>query len=553
MKNFQQKRLTGKILRYRCGMAGWSLALVCFCIILFGNVQMVSAQTRNVTIDVVDTPIGKVFDELSKQTRYKIFYSDNVIDSKQKVSVNFVNKPLKEALNKLLEGTGVGFEIKSKKVLLFKIKEASSGPDSKKESNIVISGSVTDENGEPIIGATITSEKTLKGTITDLDGKFSLEIPENTNLAISYVGYRNQIVKGYSNMIIRLQEDSRMLDEVVVVGYGTQRKGNLTGAVSSVKADKLTIAPVATASNTLVGQLPGLIATQSSGQPGSDSATLNVRGFGSALIIVDGIEASLDNIDANQIESISILKDGAASIYGARAGNGVILITTKRGTDQKPTITLNTAFTWQGVTKMLKPASSGQRAEMEREAWLQSGQPEASAPFTEDQIQKYYDGTDPLFPNTNWYKELIRDWAPEQQHNISIRGGNDRLKFYGFFGYLNQETMIKKNGGNYERFNLQSNIDAKILDNLTLRLDLAYSQEQRNYTTRSMGVGGSIWQDYWNTLPYYPATLPDPDKIPYAFGAGVGGLHVSSNRDISGYDDARVCVEQLHWNISLSQ
>lgn len=508
MKNFQQKRLTGKILRYRCGMAGWSLALVCFCIILVGNVQMVSAQTRNVTIDVVDTPIGKVFDELSKQTRYKIFYSDNVIDSKQKVSVSFVNKPLKEALNKLLEGTGVGFEIKSKKVLLFKIKESSSGPDSKKESNIMISGSVIDENGEPIIGATITSEKTLKGTITDLDGKFSLEIPENTNLAISYVGYRNQIVKGYSNMIIRLQEDSRMLDEVVVVGYGTQRKGNLTGAVSSVKADKLTIAPVATASNTLVGQLPGLIATQSSGQPGSDSATLNVRGFGSALIIVDGIEASLDNIDANQIESISILKDGAASIYGARAGNGVILITTKRGTDQKPMITLNTTFTWQGVTKMLKPASSGQRAEMEREAWLQSGQPEASAPFTEDQIQKYYDGTDPLFPNTNWYKELIRDWAPEQQHNISIRGGNDRLKFYGFFGYLNQETMIKKNGGNYERFNLQSNIDAKILDNLTLRLDLAYSQEQRNYTTRSMGVGGSIWQDYWNTLPYYPATLP---------------------------------------------
>mgnify|MGYP000844894834 CR=1 FL=1 len=262
--------------------------------------------------------------------------------------------------------------------------------------------------GRLIIGATVTSEKTLKGTITDLDGKFSLEIPENTNLAISYVGYRNQIVKGYSNMIIRMQEDSRMLDEVVVVGYGTQRKGNLTGAVSSVKADKLTIAPVATASNTLVGQLPGLIATQSSGQPGSDSATLNVRGFGSALIIVDGIEASLDNIDANQIESISILKDGAASIYGARAGNGVILITTKRGTDQKPTITLNTTFTWQGVTKMLKPASSGQRAEMEREAWLQSGQPEASASFTEDQIQKYYDGTDPLFPNTNWYKELIR-------------------------------------------------------------------------------------------------------------------------------------------------
>lgn len=548
MKEKQSKEKTlWSILLCNSRMHKWSLSLVCFCFFLFGNMQVVSAQKKNVTISVTNTPIGKVFDKLSKQTNYNFFYSENVIDSKQKVSINLVDKPLDTVLDKLLEGTGVGFEIKGKKVLLFKGKKDASNQNSKK--SVVVRGSVTDEKGEPIIGATVSSNSTQKGTITDLDGNFSLEIPENSDLLVSYVGYRNQVVKGMPGVSVRLQEDAQLLDEVVVVGYGTQRKGNLTGSVASVKSEALTISPVATASNALIGKLPGLFATQTSGQPGEDSATLKIRGFDDALVIVDGVEGNLNQIDANQIESISILKDGAASIYGARAGNGVILITTKRGTEQKPTITLNTSFSWQGATKMLKPANAGQRSEMEREAWIQSGQPESSAPFTEEQVQKYYEGTDPLYPNTDWYKELIRNWAPEQQHNLSIRGGNEKIKFYGFFGYLDQETMIKKNGGNFERYNLQSNIDAKILDNLSLRLDLAYTQEQRKYTTRGMGNGGDIWQDYWNTYPYYPASLPDPTKVSYAYGAGTGGLHVSSNRDLSGYKDSR--YEELRGTVAL--
>jgi TonB-linked SusC/RagA family outer membrane protein len=325
------------------------------------------------------------------------------------------------------------------------------------------------------------------------------------------------------------------LEEVVVIGYGTQRKGNLTGSISTLKAEEMTVAPVASTTNALAGRLPGLISQQSSGQPGSDAASLSIRGFGGALVIVDGIETNFNTIDANQIESISILKDGSASIYGSRAGNGVILVTTKRGKEQKPTITLNTSYTLQGVTNMPRTASAGQYAEMAREEWIQSGRPEATAPFTEEQIRKYYEGADPQYPNTNWYRTLVRDWAPQQQHNISVRGGSEKIKYYGFLGYMDQQTMFKKNGGDYNRYNLQSNIDATIVEGLTLQLDLSAIFNSSIFSVRGLGAGdNTVWQDLWNTLPNYPATLPDPSKISWADGQGTGGAHVSSNYELYG-------------------
>ena len=200
---------------------------------------------------------------------------------------------------------------------------------------ISIRGVVKDIQGEPLIGATIVVVGSTNGTTTDINGNFTLNGVSTTSvLKIDYVGMQQQSVtvkeKRFFN--ITMSEDTKLLDEVVVVGYGTQKKGMLTGSISNVKNEKLTTAPIANVTNMLGGQLPGVIAKQEGGLPGSDSSSLNIRGFGIPLIIVDGVESSLNNIDANQIASISVLKDGAASIYGARAGNGVILITTKRGT-----------------------------------------------------------------------------------------------------------------------------------------------------------------------------------------------------------------------------
>ncbi|HUH46126.1 MAG TPA: SusC/RagA family TonB-linked outer membrane protein, partial [Arenibacter sp.] len=236
-----------------------------------------------------------------------------------------------------------------------------------------------------------------------------------------------------------------------------------------------------------------------------------------------------------QIESVSVLKDGAASIYGARAGNGVILVTTKRGNFQKPTISFNTSLSAQGVTKILRPGSSGQIAEMQRERHIQSGLDPDTAPWTKEAIDKFYAGDDPGYLNTDWYDHTFRDWAPQQNHDISVRGGSEKIKYFGHFGYSKQETMVKTNGGDFQRYNVQSNVDADITDRLKISLDFAATFKDRNLPVRGMGNGGHFWQDYYRTMPWYPAQLPDPTKVPWG-GIDVGSIATVSNIDLMGYN-----------------
>lgn len=490
--------------------------------------------SQGITLKNSNITVKQAIEIIKEKTGYSFVFEAGDVDTKKIVSLNVNNKGIEDVVKQVIAGQPLQFEIKSKNIILSKRVVTEIKSQSKK-----ITGLVTDEKGEPIIGASVVLKGSNTGTITSTDGLFSLEVPLQSQIIISYIGFKQLILNtGKADSYkIYLEEDSKALNEVIVVGYGTQKKGNLTGSISSVKAKELVVAPLASTTNALAGRLPGLIAVQSTGQPGADAASLSIRGFGNALVIVDGVEANFNAIDANQIESVSILKDGAAAIYGSRAGNGVILVTTKRGDNKKPTISYNTTYTLQGITRIPTPCNAGQYAELTSEQYLNSGQNPASVPFTPEQIQKYYDGTDPLYPNTNWYNVLVRDWAPQNQHNLSVRGGSDKIKYYGFLGFLNQESMWKKNGGDYSRYNLQSNIDAKITDDLSLQLDLASVFENRRSTWRPQNGGDAVWQDFWVTLPIYHSTLPDPTKIPYADGAGTGGAHVTTNRDISGYND----------------
>lgn len=399
-----------------------------------------------------------------------------------------------------------------------------------------VRGVIVDENGIPVIGAAVQEKGTTNGTVTDFDGNFTLNVSEGVTLVVSYVGYRTQEIKATDNMKVVLKEDAELLDEVVVVGYGTQRKGNLTGSISNVKSEKLTTAPIGNVTNMLAGQLPGLTVKQTSGIPGSDGATLKIRGYSDdPMVVVDGVEGSLNSIDPSQIESITVLKDGAASIYGARAGNGVILVTTKRGVDSKPVITLNSSYTLQGSTKVIKPGSSGQRAEWAREAHLNAGLPESQVPYTEEQIQKYYDGTDPDYLNTDWFDAVMRKWAPQQNHNLSVRGGSEKIKYYGYAGFNRQETIMKTNGGNYTRFNIQSNVDAKVTDEVTLTMDMMYTKEEQYLTGIGEGLGHPLfWEQLYNAEPRYPISLPDPDKMSYA-GIPYGNPLFATNTELGGY------------------
>ncbi|MBL7969804.1 MAG: TonB-dependent receptor [Prolixibacteraceae bacterium] len=497
----------------------------------------VYSQQTKLSISLKNTSVKEVLRTIEDQSEFFFLYKNENIDVNRTVNVDIKEKSVEALLDQVFKGTTVSYEVVNRQIVLIDKEKGNLFSEGQQQKSV--SGKVTDSTGSPLPGVSVVVKGTTSGTITDFNGNYSLSnFHENATLQFSFVGMKVQelAVAGKTTINVKMVEDAIGIEEVVAVGYGTQKKGNLTGSVASVKSEKLTIAPIASAANTLVGRLPGLISKQTSGQPGSDAAELSIRGFGNALVIVDGIESSFNNIDANQIESVSILKDGAASIYGARAGNGVILVTTKRGQDQKPTITLNSSYTLQGVTAMLTPASSGQRTEMEREAWIQAGNPESTAPWTAEAVAKFHAGNDPLYPNTNWYKEVFRDWAPQQQHNLSVRGGSEKIKYYGFLGYTDQETMVKVNGGGYKRYNLQSNIDAKITKDLTLRLDLASAIEQKHFSIRGLGNGSHTWGDLFGSKPWYPAHIPDPTKIAWG-GIDVGSIYYTTNMDLSGYSN----------------
>lgn len=402
------------------------------------------------------------------------------------------------------------------------------------------SGKIQNSEGLPVSNATVKLIGTQVSTQTDSWGAFTINLPsKNAILQISSVGYKNKEIsvgsdENYRSIVLVGTETD--LEEVVVVGYGVQNKNKVTGSIATIQSDQLSKVPVSSISNALVGKLPGLIAMQSSGQPGRDAAALSIRGFDGALVIVDGVESSFNNIDASQIESVSILKDAAASIYGARAGNGVILVTTKRGNIGKPVIQFNGTSTLQKPTYFQKMLSSGEYTTLVSEAYLQSGQPANAVPYTKDQIAKFYAATEPGFYNTNWQDIIMKDWADMHNYNLSVRGGSEKIKYYGFLGTQNQGSFWKNNGGDYNRYNFQVNVDAQILDNLSFGVTVSNIVDVIKSTHRPQNGGGYLFADLYNNKPMYPSAFPDPSKVPYT-GSATGGALVQSNMELGGYNN----------------
>ncbi|MBR5035373.1 MAG: TonB-dependent receptor [Bacteroidales bacterium] len=403
-----------------------------------------------------------------------------------------------------------------------------------------IRGTVRDAQGNPLVGAMVLVKGTSVHALTDSKGNYLIErVPSTAVLEFSFMGMVTKEIRPSKRILdITLEDDKQLLGESVVVGYGSIRKGLLTGSVASVKNEKLTASPVANVSNLLGGQLPGILSKQTGGQPGDDSATLSIRGFGSPLVIVDGVESSLSMLDPWQIESVTILKDGSASIYGARAGNGVILVTTKRGSVQKPTINMNTSFTLQGSTRINQPQNSGQRAQLQRDLHFNQGRDEASAPYTAAQVEKYFDGTDPNYLNTDWFAQAVRPFAPQQNHNVSISGGTDRLRYYGFFGVNTQETIIRQDGGNYTRYNFQVAVDANILDNLVLNVDVNSVWENRYFSYLGLYGGSNFWSQLYASDTKLPYELPDASYLAYG-GIGYGNIVAAGSTELNGYTRTR--------------
>jgi len=418
----------------------------------------------------------------------------------------------------------------------------------------IITGTIIDGSDNTTLpGATIAIARTQRGTSSDIDGRFTLsDLPAgNVSLEISFVGYLNEQINvdlgagEKKNITVMLMPSLQAMDEVVVVGYGTQKRVNITGSVVSVKSGDITRAPVGNVTHTLAGRLPGLFVKQEGGAPGLDAARLSIRGFGNALVIVDGVERRFDNLDPNEIESISVLKDGAAAIYGSRAGNGVILVTTKKGSFSKPVLTYNGSLNVTQPIAMMKPSSSGQFAEMQRESDLNRG---VKPVWTEEEVALFYAGTDPDYPNANHIKEITTPYQPMRQHNLSVSGGSEKIKYYALLGYLDQETLIKRNGGGFKRYNFRSNMEASITDNLKMLVNFSTVVGQRREASRQLNA--NLWTDLYGQQPIYASILPDPNRAPWA---GTSSAFATSNRDISGYADRDEQTIQgsmaLDWNI----
>lgn len=391
-----------------------------------------------------------------------------------------------------------------------------------------LKGKVVDTDGEPIIGASIVSSKDKGvGTITDIEGDFSIQIPDGVKtIAISCVSYKAKTINVSDKdfIAVTLEEDINILDELVVVGYGVQKKATMTGAVSSIGSEQLNKRTVASMSTALQGTMPGLTVQNVSGEPGADGSSLRVRGIGSInsskdpLVLVDGIEMDMNQVDMSTVENVSVLKDAAsASIYGSRASNGVILITTKRGAEGKVKVGYSGSMTIQTPTNMPKVVGAADYLQAEMDSWKNSNTNQTLIPDREVEIEMYrkYHADNWNRYDTNWKKATVANTAILHNHSVNLTGGNEALKYFGALSYLSQDGLIKNN--DYNRLNIRVNTDAKLLSWMTLSNEVAYRDS--NQKTPAISSPKSIINKSLYMLP----TLSGVKDIDGNWGFGKNG------------------------------
>lgn len=392
--------------------------------------------------------------------------------------------------------------------------QAASSIQVAQQKNVTVTGIVEDSHGEPIIGANVVVENGTTGTITDIDGAFKLAVPQGAKLKISFIGYETKVitVKG-NNLKIVLNDDSNILDEVQIVAYGAQKKVTVTGAVSGINGSELLKTPTGSVTNVLSGQLTGVTTVQYSGEPGSDAAQIFVRGQGtwndsSPLIQVDGVERSFNEIDPNEIESITILKDASATaVFGVRGANGVVLITTKRGQEGKAKISFSTSASILMPTKMAQKANSYQYAKFYNQM-QKNDNPDASPMFSDEIIQVFKDHSDPIrFPDVDWVDYCFKDATLQSQHNINITGGTSNVRYFVSAGAYTQGGLFKQFDMpydltfQYKRFNYRSNLDIDVTKTTTLSLNLAGSIDNSNRPF-SGGSSSGLVQSLYTSTPF---------------------------------------------------
>jgi len=534
-------------------------------VLSFAGFMQVSAagfsQFKKVNLHLRQVRLRDALAILETQGGCRLLYSEEDLPAEKFITLKGNDILLPDALTMLLKDTGLKFRTMEDNLVVIS--------PSANAADIIVKGQVTDISGAGLPGVSVKVKNTQLGTSTDQAGRYTLKVPENSTLVFSFMGYVNQeiVVTGQPVINVKLLENSQALSEIVVVGYGTQKKAVVSGAVAAVKGSELAKTPSANLSNSLAGRLPGVTAMQSSGEPGYDGSTIRIRGVNSlgnnnALIVIDGVPnraGGLERINPNDVESVSVLKDASAAIYGSRAANGVILITTKQGKSGKPQLSYDFSYGLQQPTRTPKMSSSSQYAEILNELkifgsdlpvdqWNAAWQSfkatgaytrpdngnQVTAAYRPDEMQKFSDGSDPLrYPNTDWFGTTLKTWSPQQKHNLQINGGAENIKYLVSMGYLDQDGYYKKSATGYQQYDMRINLEANINKYVTATLGVTAREEVRNYPTvgandifRMLMRGKPTEPEVW------PNGLPGPD-IEFGFNPYV------ITTDLTGYNRDR--------------
>ena len=482
-----------------------------------------------VTVDIDSMPLTEALKKLEEQTGYSFFYSNVLPDKDAVVSVKSNNKDIAAVMDQLLDGLAVSYKINEDKQIALYADEPEV-VEQTKPTERTVSGVVYDSDGLPVIGAGVMVKGSLHGTVTDEDGRWTLELEDdNVTLEISSMGYQRQsvAVKGRSDFTVTLTSDTQYLDEVVVVGYGTQKKVNLTGSVSMVTSEDMASRPVSNMSSGLQGLLPGVTVVNASGQPGASGTTIRVRGVGTIgnanpLILIDGIEGDLSTINPEDIESVSVLKDAAsASIYGARAANGVLLVTTKKMNDNPGAAKDNAKVTFGAYAGIQTPTRLPQMCDaiefmtLDNEARQNVG---TAIGWLEDSFKKVTDNTDPnYFANTDWLDEVLNSYAPQQNYSLSLNGGIGSSGYMLSYRYFDQKGLTVGSSTGEQRHNVRFKMNTKLIDRLTLSSNISYTSRKVTSPINSLTSGGGAIYNAMRIAPNAPVRYTDGT---WAYGGG---------------------------------
>src|SRR5665648_1073549 len=484
-----------------------------------------SQQTR-LTLKMQGAKVIDILSRIEDESEFFFLFNQKLVDVDRQLNLDVKNERVDKILAEIFDDTNVSYLVRDRQIILT-TEQNNSGLNVQQQKSI--SGKVTDSNGGPIPGVSVIIKGTTIGTITDIEGNFTIaNIPENASLQFSFIGMTSQevTVANKTSISVTLEDEAYGIDEVVAIGYGTQKRANIVGAVASVDGEQLQAIPAMNVSNAISGLIPGTTIIQQTGEPGQGSPRIMIRGRSTVnsdgsrmsnnsetapLVVIDGVPGrSMDEIDPADVASLSVLKDASAAIYGAQAANGVILITTKSGKDGKPR--LNYQF-YEGVmTPTVLPGvtNAADYATMLSEYQVAEGK---SRRYTDADIELFRNGKDPWeHPNTDWYGDLIKNWTTTTRHNITLDGGHNGMNYYVSFGYKTDDAMYKASSTKYKQYNVRTKLEMPITNWLKTGVELAGFLTDRQYPYKSadaiVGQSTRLVPTNWS---FWPTGEPGPD------------------------------------------